>query len=344
MYILNSVQGGIVLGPSALGQHLGYRFMEMLYPPRQITFIGTLSTFGASYFLFIVALKMDITRTLRASKTTWRFGIFPFITSLTAVSCLVNAYEKALNPTMKFSTIGTFFSAAMSFSNFIVISDYLMEHNLASSELGKIALSSSMLNDAMQWFTLFFVRFTKENRGVHFVQLLFCYSVLLFLCLFVIRPFLLMIAKNTPVGKPVKEVYIVCILAGVLIMAALADCLGVSYLMGPLLFGLIMPNGPPLGTTLVQKTEVVISDFLLPLFYVFVGMNTNFRELQNWTVILTLEFIIIAGYTVKVIACVIVALSYNMSLKHGVVLGLMLNVKGIAEVLTFTRMKGIQVS
>lgn len=325
------------MGPTILGHNK--KFMA-LYPPRQSEVLGTISTFGASYLIFIVALKMDVATTLRAAKSTWRFGIVPFITSVAIVSSLIFLYDHSPNPNVKMSGFRSFFSAVMSFSNFIVISDSLMELNLAFSELGQIALSSAMINDVMQWFTLFFV--TLEDLR-HSFQFLICYWVLILVCVFIIRPIMLMIVRKTPVGKPVKEVYIVCILCGVLVMSAVADIIGLSFLQGPLLFGLIMPNGPPLGTTLVEKTDVVISEFLQPLFFVFVGINTNLNELQNWKEITRLQLILFAGYGMKVLASMLVALSYKMRIKQGVVLGLMLNLKGIIELMTFLRMKRIGV-
>ncbi|XP_028778848.1 cation/H(+) antiporter 15-like [Neltuma alba] len=294
-----SVLGGMLLGPSFLGH--SSKFGNTLYPPRQAVFLGTASTIAGAYFIFIAALQMDVTTTLRAAKRTWRFGIVPFLSSLTVVSSLVYANDRSL-PNIRSPSLRTFFSAIMSFSNFIVISDSLKELNLASSELGQIALSSAMINATMQWLTFLLMSFVRTTDLKHSVEYLICYWLLIYFCIFGIRPIMLMIARNTPVGKPVKEVYIMRILAGVLFMAAAADVMGLSFLQGPLLFGLIMPNGPPLGTTLIEKTQNIMADFLMPLFFIYIGTNSNIYELQRWSEITTLFWIILVGYVVKVLA------------------------------------------
>ncbi|KAI4306887.1 hypothetical protein L6164_030128 [Bauhinia variegata] len=152
-----------------------------------------------------------------------------------------------------------------------VLSQALLELNLITSELGHIALSSAMINDALEWVSLVVGAMTRNRQ--HSAQFLTCYLLMICLCVFITRPAMLIIEKRTPEGKPVKEIYIVLILLGVLIMAAISDIIGLSFLQGPLLLGLIMPNGAPLGTTLAEKSEVIILQFLLPLFFIYIGLH-----------------------------------------------------------------------
>ncbi|PNY15436.1 cation H(+) antiporter 15-like protein, partial [Trifolium pratense] len=234
-----SVLGGIILGPSCLGRYEVY--WKSLFPPRQADVLFVMSIVGAIYFLFFIALKMDVIMTIRAAKSTWRLD--------TSRSSL---------------------SATIAFSNFPVVSDALAELNLLATELGQIALSSATLND--------------------------------------------------------------CI----------TDLIGVTFLIGPLIYGLVIPSGPPLGTTLVDKCEVIISEILLPFFFVCVGMSTNLSALNNWREFATLQFILIAGDVAKVVACVLVSMTYNIKATHGIVLGLMLNIKGITHLIAFSKLKKVK--
>ncbi|KAJ0828819.1 hypothetical protein HanRHA438_Chr17g0841541 [Helianthus annuus] len=72
------------------------------------------------------------------------------------------------------------------------------------------------------------------------------------------------IIKMTPEGKPVEQFYIVAILAGVLVWGFMSDFFGIALANGPMWFGLAIPEGPPLGATLVHKCETFISDILMP--------------------------------------------------------------------------------
>ncbi|GAU29414.1 hypothetical protein TSUD_149840 [Trifolium subterraneum] len=263
-----SVLGGIILGPSCLGRYEVY--WKALFPPRQADVLFILSIIGAIYFLFFIALKMDVIMTIRAAKSTWRLGIIPFMTSFMVMSTLLNVfYSKQNFIHLQSEASRSSLSATIAFSNFPVVSDALAELNLIATELGQIALSSATLND--------------------------------------------------------------CI----------TDLIGVTFLIGPLIYGLVIPSGPPLGTTLVEKCEVIISEFLLPFFFVCVGMSTDLRALNNWQEFVTLQLILIAGDIAKVVSCVLVSMTYNMKAVHGTVLGLMLNIKGITHLIAFRNVRGI---
>ncbi|WJX32496.1 hypothetical protein P8452_20814 [Trifolium repens] len=265
-----SVLGGIILGPSCLGRNEFY--WKALFPPRQADVLFVIALVGAIFFLFFIALKMDIVMTIRAAKSTWRLGIIPFMASFLVISTLLNVFYLPQH----FSHLQTdasrsSLSATIAFSNFPVVSDALAELNLIATELGQIALSSATLND--------------------------------------------------------------CI----------TDLIGVTFLIGPLIYGLVIPSGPPLGTTLVEKCEVIITEILLPFFFVSVGMSTNLLSvLNNWREFLTLQLILFAGDIAKVVACVLVSLTYNIKATHGTVLGLMLNIKGITHLIAFSKLKKIK--
>ncbi|KAE9608057.1 hypothetical protein Lal_00003529 [Lupinus albus] len=332
------VIAGILLGPSGLGR--SPKYWNVLFPPRQAGFLQLSSLIGALYYIFIVTLKMDIVATLRASKNTWRLGVIPYVSSFIVLTTLLGFYYLSEhNPHLQNPSVRTFIGISMSFSYFPVISDALMEFNLIATEVGQIALSSAMINDILQWLIVVLRRVIsagslKSSFMIFNIQLLF-----LFFCIFMIRPLMKMIAKRTPVGKQVKEIYIVFTLVGVLVMACLSDIIGISIFIGPILFGLITPSGPPLGTSLIEKSELIIQRFILPFFYIDIGMNTNLSMLQNWREIISLQCILFAGYLAKMLACVLVSMSYNIKAKHGVLLGLIMNLKGINELLFFSTMR-----
>ncbi|KAI4306891.1 hypothetical protein L6164_030131 [Bauhinia variegata] len=335
------VMGGLLLGPSFLGRN--NMFKEQVFPPRQAELLLVGSMLGVTYTVFAISVKMDVVTTLRAAKKTWMFGLLPFLSCFGVLSGILS-----LGPPEYFSSSNTIkdrivFSNVLSFSSFPVISDALMELNLITSELGQIALSSSMVNDGIQWIILAIISLRRDQEALCSFYFLACNCGMIFFCFFVIRPVVTKIAAKTPTGKPVKEVYIVSILLGVPIMAGVADMLGISLIQGPWLFGLIMPSGPPLGTTLTDRTEAIISSFLQPFFHLYIGLSTNLCTIHNWRLLVSFQCIIFVAYIVKLVACVVVARMYNIRLRHGIVLGLILNIKGIIDLIAFSRLKNIKV-
>ena len=330
------MQGGIILGPSLLGRNEIY--WKALFPPRQFDVLTALSLIGTIYFLFLIALKMDLLMTIRAAKSTSLLGILPFMASFTVLSLLLKAFYH-----LKLEASRTSLSATMAFSNFPAVSDALIELNLIATELGQIALSSAILNDCIQFFFIVSHRIGDTHKLKFSIMGFSSWILFMFCSFYILRPMMNLIARSTPVGKPVNQTYVVFILLGALVMAGITDMIGLTFLIGPLIWGLIIPSGPPLGTTLVEKCELIISEFLLPFFFVYIGMTTNLAALNDWRECITMQLIFFAGDITKVVACVLVSMIYNIKPKHGTVLGLMLNIKGIPHLIAFSKLHQLKV-
>jgi Kef-type K+ transport system membrane component KefB len=97
-------------------------------------------------------------------------------------------------------------------------------------------------------------------------------------------------------------------------------------------FGLAIPNGP-LGVTLVEKLEDFVSGLLLPLFFAISGLKTNIGLVQGshtWTIIIVVIFLACIG---KIVGTLAVALFYQMPIREGATLGLLMNTKGLVEMI-----------
>ena len=282
--------------------------------------------------------------TIRAAKSTSLLGILPFIASFTVIYLLLKVIYLPQNfPHLKLETSRGSLSATMAFSNFPVVSEALVELNLIATELGQIALSSATFNDCIQFFVILSHHLVNIRELKLTIIGISCWIVFAFCSFYILRPMMKLIARSTPIGKPVNQMYVVFILLGALVMAGITDMIGVTFLIGPLIWGLVIPSGPPLGTTLVEKCDVIISEFLLPFFFVYVGMKTNLAVLQDWGEFVTLQLILFAGDITKIVACVLVSMIYNIKPKHGTVLGLMLNIKGITHLITFSKLHKLKV-
>ncbi|KAG4989845.1 hypothetical protein JHK84_032396 [Glycine max] len=131
-----------------------------------------------------------------------------------------------------------------------------MERNLVATELGQIALSSAMIREILQWITMELQFNTKFSLQFTIVFLTGAtgFAVLLLL---IIRPLVNIVVERTPPGKPIKESYIVLLLLGPLVWAAISDTFGIYFIMGTFLYGLVLLNGPPLATTIIERYEDV---------------------------------------------------------------------------------------
>ncbi|KAF7830912.1 cation/H(+) antiporter 15-like [Senna tora] len=321
---------GIIIGPTFLGKDKAY--MDNVYLPRQSDVLAVGALFGAIYSVFIVTLKMDIVLTWRSARRTWKLGVIPYLASFCILFVLLSIYPV---PTLETPFERFILSANASFSNFAVICQSMMDLNLLTSELGQIAMSSAFVNDLFHWvfIVLMYVMINRSRPGGQHSSILLMSSFFAFTVtlLVIVRPLLLLVARTTPVGKPVRKTYVILILASVPVTAFIGDVIGISFLYGPLFYGLIVPNGPPLGATILQKSETLVDELFMPLVWAYFGKNIDLFTLRDWGFIMKFSIFILSGYLAKLIGCILISLTYKIRLKHGLVLGLMLNVKGNAR-------------
>ncbi|KAJ7959589.1 Cation/H(+) antiporter like [Quillaja saponaria] len=248
---------------------------------------------------------MDVGMPFRTAKTAWRIGFMSFISSFLVMGLLLYSFYNSLPGFGKEQLFVLFFPAFSCFCNFPVIAQALDELNLLTSDLGHLSMPCAMLNDAIQWCVIGIGVFFRQWKTLESVGAFFSFLGFLSFNIVVIRPAMIWIKKTTPDGKPVKETYIVLILVGVLVMVAAFDAVGVPYVHGPLILGLTIPDGPPLGATLEEKSELIISEFFLPLFFLVVGANTDI----------------------------------HIRPRDALLLSLVMNVEGIVELVTYSRWK-----
>lgn len=326
------MQGGIVLGPSVLGRNK--TFADAVFPLRSVMIIETMANVGLLYFLFLVGVGMDasaLRRTGRKSVAIAVAGmILPFGTGALCSIWLVKNSEKETNGGSFVLLLGV----VLSVTAFPVLARILAELKLVNTEMGRVALSAALINDAMSWILLALAIALAENDKISLASFMVVLSSAAYVAFnaFVVKPVIMWIIRKTPEGESFSDFYICLILAGVMISGFITDAIGTHSVFGAFLFGLIIPPGP-LGCALIEKLEDFVSGLLLPLFFATSGLKTNLCLINNFATWALLIVLVILACIGKVIGTLIVALSYQMSFSEGAALGMLMNTKGLVEIL-----------
>lgn len=329
-------QGGIILGPSVLGRNQSFR--NTMFPLKGSEYLSTAASIGAIYAVFIVAVKMDIDMILRAARSAWRIGLVGFVVPLVVTYICLFPISEQFQGVMR-GTFILYIAMSLSFTYFPVLAESLRELDLVNSELGQLAMSSAMLNDGIQWFFVVMSIVVKQETTSNAVEAMLGFMMLFAFCIVVIRRAVVLIIKATPEGRPVREIYVTSLLIGALLTSFFSDALGGSMISGPLLLGLVIPDGPPLGAALVEKSEFLVSEFFMPLFFVHVGFNTDTTSIKDWSSFHRFQFAISMGFLAKLVGTTVAALCCKIRFRNALLLGLIMNIKGILEVLIFHKWK-----
>ncbi|KAH7542770.1 hypothetical protein FEM48_Zijuj02G0110200 [Ziziphus jujuba var. spinosa] len=335
--IVCEILGGIIIGPSILGR--SKKFREFVFPENADFLVKNIGIMGFMYFLFISGVKMDIALVTRSGKKQLSIAIMgvllPFITANIVALIMRKSMDKEL---AKISSLGAV-TSSIAITAFPVLYPILKELNLLSSEVGRMALSTALISDAIGINTVAAFEAAKQGEANSINALWYMISVILLVGFMVtyIRKFMAWIIAKTPEGQSVDQAYVVFIFMSVLIIGFITDTLGIAILNGPLWLGLVIPDGPPLGAALVERSEAFVMDILMPASFAFVGLYTDFSSMSSvkWSTLQPLFAMVATGYVVKFVATLLGCLFFQFPLRDGVTLSLIMSLRGQVELILF---------
>uniref|UniRef100_A0A7N0VJW4 Cation/H+ exchanger domain-containing protein n=1 Tax=Kalanchoe fedtschenkoi TaxID=63787 RepID=A0A7N0VJW4_KALFE len=340
--IVAQILGGFMFGPSILGQ---IRIVEyQLFPPRGRLILETLSTFSMMFVFFLVGVKSDVIMMIKPNKRamTIGFSVFFFTISIPTIIAIVVIKTMHLDSTLAVALPLTTISQAI--TSVPVIAILLMELKIINTELGRLALSSTLFCDILGVTVVSIIFSTSGNKDAGIVNIVSSISASAGLIAFaacVYRPVVLWMASQTAPGNPVRSGHIFFIMLSVLASGLLSEVIGQHYIFGPMIFGLAVPDGPPLGSAIVSKLDTWITHFLYPIFLGCSGLKTNILSIRlEAFVIITL--LLAFQCVVKTAAVVFPALYFNMSHREAIALGIVMNAKGVSELAVYNMWKEVE--
>lgn len=292
--------------------------------------LETMANVGLLYFLFLVGVEMDISVIRRTGKKAMTIGIAGMIIPF-GIAAIFSFILKKRDDNMSQGTFILFLGVSLAVTAFPVLARILAELKLINTEIGRIAMSSALINDMIAWILLALaIALSNKSASLASIWVVLSSVVFVIVNIFMVRPAIFWVIRKTSEGENFNDFYICLILTGVMLSGFITDALGTHYIFGAFVFGLIIPNGP-LGTTLIEKLEDFISGLLLPLFFAISGLKTDISYVNTpraWGFLLLIIFLACAG---KVAGTVLACMYYNISLREGTTLGLLMNTKGLIE-------------
>ncbi|XP_050245757.1 cation/H(+) antiporter 15-like [Quercus robur] len=325
---------GIVLGPSILGKD--EVLADTIYPGRSMYTIRTIGAFASMLFMFIVGVKMDLSMVTKSGKKALVIGLCAFFLPLMLSTTLAYTLKRKVNlePNLYESLIQI--AVFQSSSSFHVIACLLADLNLLNSELGRLATSSSMVSGLCSWIWFlvsFMVRqniiITKKNT---FPLAALSVAGMLLIIICIMRPILLWMIRQTTKRKQLKESYMFSIFLMILTCSLLGDIVGIHFVLGPMILGLTVPDGWPLGSAIVDKLESYVSLILLPTYYVLTCGNLDIFSLNLKTTGIV-ELLALSSFLGKVIGTMLPSLYCKMPIMDSLCLGLIMSTQGITDVI-----------
>ncbi|KAL6980774.1 hypothetical protein U1Q18_022412 [Sarracenia purpurea var. burkii] len=335
--IVSKICGGIIFGPSVLGN--GNPIASALFPPKGVMVLETFAVFGLMFFFFQIGVKMDSGLMLRPTRIDMAIAVSITLSSLgltTVLTILLKTYVP-MNESLAKSLPVIAVSQCMSpFTNVVTL---LTELKILNADLSRIACTTSMFCDvfSITLMTVGFAALRSPNMLISIFAIVVTVTILGAI-VYAFRTTVMWIHKHILKGNPLREVHITTIFTAVLVGCLASEALGQHFLLGPLMLGLAVPEGPPLGAALAARLDSLISGLLYPTYLTVSGLKTDIFKihLRSMGIIL---FVIVFASLVKIGTIQLMAQYKNLSSREAFVLGLMLNVKGICELVVYNLWK-----
>ncbi|AEE34204.1 cation/H+ exchanger 16 [Arabidopsis thaliana] len=332
--VVAEIIGGILLGPSALGRITSYK--NSIFPARSLTVLDTLANLGLLLFLFLVGLEIDLTSLRRTGKKAISIAaagmLLPFGMGIVTSFAFPEASSSGDNS--KVLPFIIFMGVALSITAFGVLARILAELKLLTTDLGRISMNAAAINDVAAWVLLALAVSLSGDRNSPLVPLWVLLSGIAFViaCFLIVPRIFKFISRRCPEGEPIGEMYVCVALCAVLLAGFATDAIGIHAIFGAFVMGVLFPKGH-FSDAIVEKIEDLVMGLLLPLYFVMSGLKTDITTIQGVKSWGRLALVIVTACFGKIVGTVSVALLCKVRLRESVVLGVLMNTKGLVELI-----------
>ncbi|KAK6155367.1 hypothetical protein DH2020_009615 [Rehmannia glutinosa] len=333
------ILGGLIIGPSFMGKVAG--FTALLYPFKSLVILDTLAVFGYMIYFFLIGVQVDPWVLKRIERKDICIGIstvlLAMVLSLSGSLIVINGnFPIASRISHSLPAVAT----SSSVLGFPVIAHYLTELKMVNSEFGRMALSSSLISNLFGFCVITAVVTTEQNRSEinKSIQTVIAGIVLALVIAVVVRPILVWAVRRNPEGEPLKQGFIFMVFVGILVTGFCSKAVGLNIFYGPLLYGIAIPAGPPLGSALMDKLDLITSWLFMPLYFVKNGLVTDIFSVDFGHYLLVQSIILLACIG-KFFGALISSVLNKVPLRDAIQIGLVMNVQGVLELGMFKMMK-----
>lgn len=332
--VVGEMIAGVLIGPSVLGQ-LFPDLQAWFFPKESVSVIYCLSQIGLVLYMFLVGLEFD--RSLFKSHARGGFAIS--LSGVAAPFLLGALFAWATFSTGAFFTTGVsvlqgclFMGAAMSITAFPMLARIIKERGLAGSQVGVLALAAGATDDAIAWCILALVLSSfKNDPSIAFLALGggLAYGLVVLKGLL---PILAAHEKNIVRSLGSKSNLLAATMALLFLGAWFTDIVGIYAVFGAFVLGVAMPRGS-MSAELKRDLEPLASVVLLPLFFIYSGLNTRIELLLTPTTLLYSAVVVILACLGKGIACAYTAKLSGQPGRESLMIGALMNARGLMELI-----------
>jgi Kef-type K+ transport system membrane component KefB len=331
--VVGEMIAGVLLGPSLFGV-LWPEAQAWLFPAasRSILFAG--AQVGLALYMFTVGLefRIDLVR------TRWRSAAaisFSGIAAPFALGCALALYLQSggnyFQPGVTLASAMPFLGAAMAITAFPMLARIISERRLTGTREGALALASGAIDDAAAWCVLALV---LANLAGDASRALFAVGggLAFLIVLRLARPGFRLLADRWNSGEHGRRAALGTVMVLLMLSAWFTDVIGLYAVFGAFFLGAALPRGSMIEP-LRETIEPLTSKLLVPLFFIYSGLNTRVDLLASPALWGAAAIVLFAAVLGKAGACYAAARICGEDTRTALGIGMLMNARGLMELI-----------
>ena len=332
--VVGEMIAGVIIGPSILGALLP-EAQGWIFPKESKPIIFSVCQIGLAVYMFIVGVEFDwtlIRSRLRSAAAVSLSGILAPFALGAAAAYFLKDHWPLFSPNTSMTEGMLFMGAAMSITAFPMLARIIFERGLTGTSLGTLALAAGSIDDAAAWCVLAIVLASFAGNAT--IAILAIGGGLLYVVFVAVavRPLFVRMAAHAEKKKELSHPMLGFTFTLVMLGSWFTDAIGIYAVFGAFILGVAVPKGY-FAEQLRIHIEKMTTSFLLPLFFIYSGLNTKIGLLNNINLLgvtLLLLALAIAG---KGIACYLAARASGEPNRDALAIGTLMNARGLMELI-----------
>jgi Kef-type K+ transport system membrane component KefB len=322
--VLGEILAGILLGPTFFHGTI----TKTLFPPSLIPPLTALADIGLVLFMFVVGYEVDL-RLIRGRERV-AAGVSTGSVALPLVlGAALGVWLAHRNHIHHVSTFALFIGTARAATAFPVLARILTDRGLHRTRIGGLALASAAIADVLAW-TLLAVVVALAGSGAQWkVALAIPYAAAMFL---IVRPLLRRLSGLYLQAGRLTPNILATVLAGLLLSSWATNWMGLHFIFGAFLFGIVMPRENVLGLReeILERLEQVSVLVLLPIYFVVAGLSINLSTVGS-SGLVELAAILVVAIAGKLAGSYLGAQFTGVRGRNAGVIATLMNTRGLTE-------------
>jgi len=332
--VVSEMIAGVVMGPSLMGWLLP-DFSAYLFPPASKPILFAVCQVGLVLYMFLIGVEFDIElirSRLRSAASISLAGILaPF-----ALGALLAFYLAGDSSFFSLKTTPLqamlFMGAAMSITAFPMLARIIFEQGLSKTSLGTLALAAGSMDDAAAWCVLAVVLASFQNNINIAIYAIGGGVLFALVTLLVIKPLLQPWGEKVAASGEMSVGILSSVLMLTMLGAWFTDFIQIYAVFGAFVMGIAMPRGK-FAQELHRIIYPLTTAFLLPVFFVYSGLNTKIGLVNTPFLWLMAALVLLAAIVGKGVACYLAARWHGESHREAMAIGTLMNARGLMELI-----------